>query len=106
MTTADHAALLREALARKGMTKQGLADAVSVAPRTVTNWLSASKPTMPSEADRVKLRKVLGRYDVPGDPVEVAVRGSRLIEWRQDDVVAHYKRHLYEQDDAADRRSS
>ena len=49
-------------------------------------------PPYPPRADIAALRDLAG-----GDPVEVAVRGSSLVEWRQDDTIAHYKRHLYEQ---------
>lgn len=97
MEKAEHAVALREAMARAGHDKRTVADYVNVSLRTVSNWTSRKAPTMPSEGDQAKLRQLLGRYDVPGDPVEVAVKGSALVEWRQDAVISTYKRHLYEQ---------
>lgn len=93
----DHAQLLRDALARAGLDKDDLALKLGVSARTVNNWTSRTSPTLPSEKDRGRLRSELGRYDMPGDPVEVAVRSSQLVEWRQDAVISEYKRHLYQQ---------
>lgn len=104
MDTAEHAERLRQAIASKGITKTALADTVGVGLRTVVNWTSTKSPTMPSEADRIKLHQVLGAYSDPGDPVEVAVRGSRLTEDRQYVVLGTYKRQLREQDEETEGR--
>lgn len=82
-------------MAAKRYDRQVIADATGVNPRTVTNWTSGA--TMPSGVEREALRRLLGEYDSQGDPVEVAVRGSELAEWRQDLVLSHYKRNLHEQ---------
>lgn len=96
MDKAEHGRRLRAAMAsHAGGNRTTVADAVGVGVRTVTNWTSGK--TMPSERERVLLRRLLGPYDQAGDPVELAVRSSELIEWRQDAVVSTYKRHLHEQ---------
>src|SRR5690242_1608630 len=65
----EHGRLLTEAMAAKRMGRQVVADATGVRVRTVTNWTSGS--TMPSEVERLALRRLLGDdYDRPGDAVE------------------------------------
>lgn len=91
----EHGTRLKTAMAARGMGRDVVADAADVKPRTVTNWTSGA--TMPSEKERAALRRLLGAYDDPGDPVEVAVRHSELVDWRQDAVLSTYKRNLYEQ---------
>lgn len=95
MEKAEHADRLKTALAAKRLDRQALADALGVNVRTVTNWQTGA--TMPSESQRVALRQLLGNYDAPGDPVEIAVRASELTEDRQYDVIGYYKRRLREQ---------
>ena len=99
MDKAEHGRRLKAAMSRAGKDRQAISDALDVGPRTVTNWTSGT--TMPTPAQRDVLRKVLGRYDDEGDPVEVAVRGSELVEWRQDTVIGFYKRNLHEQREGA-----
>lgn len=99
----EHGRLLKAAMGRKAVARKTVADATNVKPRTVTNWTSGT--TMPSEAEREALRVMFGPYDIGGDPVEAAVKGSELHEWRQDDVITQYKRHLHEQA-LEERRSS
>lgn len=82
-------------MAARRLDRRVIADATGVKPRTVTNWTSGV--TEPLEPEKAALRRILGDYDNPGDPVEVAVRSSELLEWRQDLVLAHYKRNLHEQ---------
>lgn len=93
----EHAAALRQAMAEQAITPQALADLTGASYRTVGNWTSRSKPTMPRPEDRARLRRLLGNYDAAGDPVERAVRRSELAEWRQDAVLSAYKRNLHEQ---------
>lgn len=93
-----HARLFRQAMAERGYDRTVVADATGVKPRTVTNWRSGT--TMPSDREMAALRKLLGPYDIGGDvdPVERAVKGSRLTEDRQFDVIGYYKRQLRLQD--------
>lgn len=102
MEKEDHAPKLRQAMARKGKSRTDVADAVGHTVRTVTNWTAGV--TMPSDRDLAILRHMLGPYDEPGDPVEVAVRSSRLTDDRQHVVLGVYKRELREQAEAAERR--
>lgn len=95
MEKQEHGKRLAAAMAAKRYDRKVIADAVNRDVRTVTNWTSGK--TMPSAAERHVLRKLLGDYDNPGDPVEVALAGSELVEWRQDAVRSVYKRHLHEQ---------
>lgn len=99
--TRDHAERLRRAMAEHGIKAVTLADMVPTTTRTVGNWTSRKKPTMPKDTDLAKLRRIFGDYDRAGDPVETAIRRSDLIEWRQDTVIAFYKRNLHEQGDGA-----
>jgi transcriptional regulator with XRE-family HTH domain len=95
MDKVQHGLRLKAAMAAKGLGREDVATAAGVKPRTVTNWTRGA--TMPSDKERVLLRRLVGEYDSAGDPVEVAVRGSELQEWRQDAVLSTYKRHLHEQ---------
>lgn len=76
-------------------TQDALGDVVGVSGRTVRNY--ENDKTMPDLATLTRLRELLGEFDVEGDPVESAVRQSRLIEWRQNAVITEYQKHLYEQ---------
>lgn len=77
------------------MTQQVLADLLGVTSRTVGNW----------ENDKGSPRSRLGALEKvlqaplgpAADPVEQAVRGSELVEWRQDAVLSVYKRNIHEQ---------
>lgn len=95
MDKAEHGRRLKGAMAAQAKDRQVVADYTGVKVRTVTNWTSGA--TMPSDTERAALRRLLGAYDDPGDPVEVAVRQSELQEWRQDAVLSTYKRNLHEQ---------
>jgi transcriptional regulator with XRE-family HTH domain len=97
MDKQEHGRRLKAAMSLKGLGREAVADAAGVSARTVTNWTRGA--TMPSEAER----RLLGDYDVGGDPVEVAVRASRLTEDRQYVVLGTYKRQLREQDEEAER---
>lgn len=103
MNKAEHGAKLRAAMAEQERSRETVADVTGVSPRTVTNWTTGQ--TMPDDTDRAKLRRLLGNYDDPGDPVEVAIRRSELVEWRQDTVVGFYKRNLSEQREDEGRRT-
>lgn len=95
MDKAEHGKRLRAAMAAVPVTTGALADAVGVNVKTVGNWRNGR--TLPDDTDRLTLRKILGPYDAAGDQVEVAVRSSELVEWRQDAVLSVYKRNLHEQ---------
>ena len=91
-----HGKALREALAAHPTADRFAIEAVTGRGyRTVTNWLNGHN--MPDETAKAAMRRLLGNYEAAGDPVERAVRRSELIEWRQDAVLAVYKRNLYEQ---------
>lgn len=100
----EHGRRLKGAMSLKGLGREAIADAAGVTVRTVTNWTRGE--TMPSELERSKIRELVGNYDSAGDPVEAAVRGSRLTEDRQYDVIGFYKRQLREQDFEEERRGS
>ena len=102
MEKEEHGRRLKTAMASKRYGREVIADATGRDVRTVTNWTAGR--TMPSDAERIVLRRLLGDYDDPGDPVEIAIRGSRLTEDRQYGVLAYYKRELREQDEADERR--
>lgn len=95
MDKKEHGSALKAAMAGQGLNRRTIADATSVEVRTVTNWTSGQ--TMPNAREREVLRRILGPYDQGGEPVEVAIRGSELSEWRQDAVLSFYKRNLHEQ---------
>lgn len=104
MDKAEHGRRLKLAIAQKGYDRETVADLAGATPRTVTNWTNGS--TEPSPKQKALLRKALGEYDNPGDPVEVAVKGSRLTEDRQYAVIGVYKKHLREQDEDEGRRGA
>lgn len=95
MDKSGHGKRLKQAMTDRGISRNTLADVLGVDVKTVTNWRSGT--TMPSETYRALLRQVFGPYDAAGDQVEVAVRSSELVEWRQDAVLSVYKRNLHEQ---------
>lgn len=95
MDKQEHGKRLAAAMAAKRFDRQVIADATQRDKRTVTNWTSGK--TMPSTSERIVLRRLLGDYDNPGDPVEVAIDQSELQDWRKDAVRSFYKRNLYEQ---------
>jgi transcriptional regulator with XRE-family HTH domain len=103
MEKAEHGRRLRSVMGSRGVDRKVVADATGVNTRTVTNWTTGK--TMPSPTEREALRRLFPDYDTPGDPVEVAVRGSELTEDRQDTVLGFYKRHLREQREDANRRA-
>ena len=100
----EHGRRLKAAMASRRLSREAIADAAGVKTRTVTNWTSGV--TMPSDRERSSLRRLLGDYDQPGDPVIVAISQSELVDWRQDAVRAEYRRHLAEQRDQSDRGRS
>lgn len=104
MDKQEHGRRLKSAMSLKGLGRDAVADVADVGARTVTNWTRGE--TMPTEGQRAAIRKLLGDYDVAGDPVEAAVRASRLTEDRQYGVIGYYKRQLREQDDELERRGS
>lgn len=95
MEKQEHGERLKAAIARARLSRDAVADAVGVKPRTVTNWTSGS--TMPQPEEREALRVLLPGYDEAGDEVEAAIRRSELIKWRQDRVLSEYERNLHEQ---------
>lgn len=104
MDKAEHARLLREAIATsRQYDRNSVADQTGKGYRTVSNWISEKEPTMPRDEDLVVLRRMFPGYDEAIDPVERAVRGSRLTEDRQYDVIGFYKRQLRQQDEEAER---
>lgn len=72
-----------------------LAEIIGVSSRTVRNW--ETDANLPDPAMRQNLRMVLGKFDVEGDPVEVAVRQSELTVDRQHAVIGYYLKQLREQ---------
>lgn len=90
-----HGRRLVIAMARKPIDNAALADLLNVDKKTIGNWRSGR--TMPPADQQINLETILGNYNAEGDPVEVAVRGSELDEWRQDAVMSFYKRNLHEQ---------
>ncbi|GAB3776619.1 transcriptional regulator with XRE-family HTH domain [Nocardioides ginsengisegetis] len=95
---------------QKRWTQGDLALRLDVTSKTVGNWENGRNDPRSSIG---ALEKVFGQsltdgLDAPAeerDAVEEAVRRSRLIGWRQNDVITTYQRHLYEQDEAEGRRS-
>lgn len=82
-------------------TQEALGDLLGVTSRTIRYWEADTYP-VPLEY-RDKLAELLGNIFVEGDPVEVAVRSSRLTEDRQYVVLGTYKRQLREQDEESER---
>lgn len=101
MDKQEHGRRLKSAMSLKGLGREAIADQAGVTVRTVTNWTRGE--TMPSELERAKVRELVGNYDSAGDPVEAAVRGSRLTEDRQYVVLGVYKRELRQQDEERER---
>lgn len=101
MDKQEHGLRLKAAMSLKGLGRDAIADRAQVTVRTVTNWTRGE--TMPSELEKARIRELVGNYDSAGDPVEVAVRGSRLTEDRQYVVLGVYKRELRQQDEEAER---
>lgn len=100
MTFGERLAAARK---RAGFTTQeALALVVGVGGRTIRNYETGR--TRPDAVTLERLVRVLGDFTVEGDPVETAVRASRLTEDRQYVVIATYKRELREQDEAEERR--
>lgn len=99
MEKEQHGKRLAAAMAARRYERGIVAAAVNRGERTITNWTTGK--TMPSDGERMILRKLLGDYDNPGDPVEVALLGSELTEDRQYEVIGHYKRRLREQREEA-----
>lgn len=95
MDKALHGSKLAAAMAAKRYDRTVIADATGRDVRTVTNWTTGK--TMPSPAERAILRDILGEYDNPGDPVEVAILASALTEDRRYMLLGTYKRLLREQ---------
>jgi hypothetical protein len=93
----NHAAALRKGMSLRRVTQETIATAVGRSKRTVGNWTSETKPTVPTEGEREILRKLLGPYDTAGDQVEVALAHSNLTEDRRYEVLALYKRLLRQQ---------
>lgn len=91
----EHGRRLATAMAARRFERPVVADATGVDVRTVTNWTTGK--TLPSLAQRIVLRKLLGEYDAPGDPVEIAIMASELTEDRRYVLVGAYKRMLREQ---------
>lgn len=104
MDKQEHGRRLKGAMSLRSLGREAISDATGVSARTVTNWTRGA--TMPSEGERAVLRALLGAYDTEGDPVEAAVRSSRLTEDRQYGVIGYYKRQLREQDDELERRGT
>lgn len=76
-------------------TQQALGDRIGFRARTVRYWEADAH--QPDAATKELLREVLGNFDAEGDPVEVAIRQSELVKWRQDAVITEYGRQRYEQ---------
>jgi transcriptional regulator with XRE-family HTH domain len=95
MEKAEHGKRLKDAMARRAVSNEVLADLMGVGKKTIYNWRSGA--TMPSEADRAQLRRHLGHYDADGDAIEAAIRGSDLTPDRQHAVIGFYLKQLREQ---------
>ena len=97
MDSTEHAVMLRRAMAQAEMDNGDLATALGVSTRTVVNWISRTKPTMPNDRVIENLRRLLPGYDEAGDPVEVAINRAELAPWRQSSLIAEYRKHLHDQ---------
>lgn len=93
----EHAAALRRAIALSGERQDTIASVIQVDKRTISNWTSRTKPTMPKEADQAKLNRLFPGYADQGDPVEVAISQAELAPFRRAELVAVYQRLLHEQ---------
>ena len=96
MEKTEHAIQLRRALAQAQLSNGDVALALGVSGRTIVNWTSRTNPTMPSEKDQERLRKLLPGYDQAGDPVEVALNKSELHPYQRTELIAAYQRALHE----------
>lgn len=100
MDKAEHARRLRAAIATsRKYSRADVGVATGKGYRTVSNWVSESRPMMPSDKDRAILREMFPGYDEGGDGVEIAIKHSRLTEDRQYVVLGTYKRELRLQDE-------
>ena len=102
MDDAEYGERLEVARKAKGWNQTQLGMVIGRSARMVREYEKGRRRVEP--ALRELIRAELGDFDAEGDPVEIAVRRSRLIEWRQGDVITTYQRHLFEQDQA-ERRS-
>lgn len=93
--------LLRVTRKSQGWSQRELAEAVGYSERQIRSF---EKGAHVSQALRAKFRTYLGEFDVTGDPVEIAIDKSELIQWRKSDLKTAYQRHLFEQAEA-ERRS-
>lgn len=75
--------------------QEALGDALGVSGRTIRNWEGDAYP-VPGEY-REALTKLVGNVFAEGDPVEVAIAQSELVDWRQDAVRSVYRKNLAEQ---------
>jgi transcriptional regulator with XRE-family HTH domain len=92
---------LRVARKAKGWSQQQLADAMKYSSRQIRAF---EKGAPVSEPLRVEMRRHLGDFDLEGDPVELAIDQTELVQWRKLDLKTAYQRHLFDQADA-ERRS-
>ena len=97
MEKTEHAIQLRRALAQAQLSNGDVALALGVSGRTIVNWTSKTNPTMPSEKDQERLRRLLPGYDNAGDPVEVALSKTELAPHRRTEVLLAYQRALHDQ---------
>lgn len=94
----EHADALRQAMAERQVGRQAIADATGKTYRSVSYWISRENPTLPSEADRATLRRLLGPYDQATDPVERAILMSDLTQDRKHGLIGFYLRLRREQE--------
>lgn len=99
MEKQEHARRLRQAIATSEHDRADIIEATGKGYRTVSNWVSETKPTMPDDRDRAILRRLFPGYDTAGDPVIVAISRSELDEWRKDTVKGFYRKHVAEQEE-------
>lgn len=102
MDDVEYGQRLQVARKAKGLTQTALGDLIGRGSSMIRAYETGKVAVDP--ALRAELRRHLGSFDEEGDAVELAVRQSRLIGWRQSDVITTYQRHLFEQDEA-ERRS-
>lgn len=103
MDDAEYGERLKVARKAKGWTQRDLGDLINRSSRMIRDYENGSRAVEPPL--RAEIRRHLGDFDAEGDPVELAVKRTRLVEWRKSDVITTYQRHLFEQDEA-ERRSS
>lgn len=82
-------------------TQDHMAELLAVSAKTVSNWESGRNSPRNSMG---ALRELFGDAldggapaEETGDAVEVAIKQSELIDWRQDEVRSVYRRNLHEQ---------